>query len=370
MFTGGFQPRSVTFKANRACQDAINELGRTEDLHLSPDGRRLAIVGFRKRQLLVLDLAIRGLGKSRVVIANHSLRISSPDLNYPHGVFWVDDERLVVANRGSDVGLFAVPRANRQGDIELEPIAKITVADFKAMSAPGSVSVCMRGPRQADVLICNNAGHTVSRHTLHLGNENRFSDHEILLSAGLNIPDGVVHGPSGKVIAVSNHHARCVDIYDAQPGLGRRRKPIATLGGFGYPHGLRFSQDEQFLFVADAAEPFVHAFRRGPNGWQHAQEPLASLRVMSNAAFVRGHINAEEGGPKGIVLWDRANLMAITCEETPIAFFDVSPVLAAEDALPVAMKREAAGTRPLPPKAPNRSPPFDFLRWLRHVMSS
>jgi hypothetical protein len=48
---------------------------------------------------------------------------------------------------------------------------------------------------------------------------------------------------------------------------------------------------------------------------------------MDGETFARGHHNPQEGGPKGIDLHPRVNVLAVTAESMPLAFFDLDAAL-------------------------------------------
>lgn len=350
-FHGGFRAKQIKFKASKATRAAIQEIGRTEDLHFSPNGKRLVIAAFKKDQLLVLDLQMTTSSTQKIIVAKDHLQFTSSHLNYPHGVFWIDDERLIVANRGDAVGVFELPRRKPASRMAvLDPVAQITKADFAAMSSPGSVSIFPRDRTKADVLVCHNYAHIVSHHTLHSGERLFFDNHKVFLKRGFDVPDGVTFDASGKFFAISNHYGKAVNLFDFTQTLHSRSKPVATLRGFSYPHGVRFSRDGRFLLVADAGEPFVHIFQRDSEAWKDQDHPAASFHVMSEEEYLRGHNNMEEGGPKGIALWEKHGLLAVTCEARPLAFFDVGSILENRGIVPSALQRR--GTAPPAPEVP------------------
>jgi hypothetical protein len=49
--------------------------------------------------------------------------------------------------------------------------------------------------------------------------------------------------------------------------------------------------------------------------------------VMDEETFARGHQTPEEGGPKGLDLHPRTNVLAVTAECLPLAFFDLDAAL-------------------------------------------
>jgi hypothetical protein len=75
----------------------------------------------------------------------------------------------------------------------------------------------------------------------------------------------------------------------------------------------------------------VHVFTARRDGWKGVGYPTASLRVMDDDTFARGRHNRQEGGPKGIDLDPRTNVLAVTAECLPLAFFDLEAPLASPE---------------------------------------
>ena len=89
---------------------------------------------------------------------------------------------------------------------------------------------------------------------------------------------------------------------------------------------MRFLPDGNHICVTDAGAPFVRIYARPPQGWDGVQDPLFSVRVLDEATYRRGHYNPAEGGPKGIDLDAKGEIMAVTCEEQALAFFRLPSV--------------------------------------------
>jgi sugar lactone lactonase YvrE len=119
---------------------------------------------------------------------------------------------------------------------------------------------------------------------------------------------------------VSSHGTHDVKLYAVSNTLGPDSEPAGTLSGAGYPHGLQFSADDAFLLVADAGSQVVNVYQRGA-GWDGEHRPVHSVEVIDDVAFARGRRNIEEGGPKGLAIDRTGELVAITCEEQPLAFY-------------------------------------------------
>jgi len=90
---------AIQYTATDAAQRVIDGLGRTEDVQFSPTQRRLAVAGFHANRIAVFDVEIaRVAGEPRVAL-NEVVEIDSATLKGPHGLCFLDEDTLVVANR-------------------------------------------------------------------------------------------------------------------------------------------------------------------------------------------------------------------------------------------------------------------------------
>ena len=313
-------PRSLT--------DAIASLARTEDVRFSPNSRRLAIASFSRNRIAVFDIEIATSAAGTQVSLTGGVQLSSPALNAPHGLDFVDDDTLIVANRTGDVAIFTLPTGEAEArSCEVLPIQTCPAGGTNLLKSPGSVAVAGGRRDRREILICNNFGHTVTRHLLDVSAGYAVTSGEILLRKWLDIPDGVAVSPDRQWIAVSNHGTHNVLLFNNGPALNEHTDPDGILRRVHYPHGLRFSSDGRFLFVADAGAPDVHVYANDSAGWRGVRHPAATIRIMDESLFRRGQHNREEGGPKGLDVDAGSNVLVVTSECQPLAFFDVSETL-------------------------------------------
>ena len=197
------------------------------------------------------------------------------------------------------------------------------------MVQPGSVVVTRRDrPR---ILICNNEANTVSEHRFDLVAKTSEPS-RVLLQKWLDVPDGIAISPSGQ-IAISNHNTQGVLIYEGGRHLDEGSDPDAIGRGCFYPHGLRFTQDERFLLVADAGAPYVHVYSK-QGRWNGIRQPCVSIAVVDEDKFRRGRRDPQNGGPKGLDLDEKRGLLVTSCGAQPLAFFDLGFILeSAENSL-------------------------------------
>jgi len=318
----------LQYAAPQSVVDAIGSLGRTEDVRFSPSNRRLAVASFYRNRVVVFDVDIASSSGATQVALTGGVELSSSALQWPHGVDFLDDDTVIVTSRGRDVAFFELPPGNRDvRSLEVLPIARWPSDRTTLMNAPGSVAVSHVGDDGCEVLICNNDGHTVTRHLLDCDAGRAVRHSEILLQKYLDIPDGVSVSPDRRWIAVSNHATHHVLLYQNSPALSANAEPDGILRQASYPHGLRFSADGRHLFVADAGAPYLHIYAQDSDEWRGVRHPLATVRIMDDPMFERGRHNPEEGGPKGLDIDARSNVLVVTSECQPLAFFDVPALL-------------------------------------------
>lgn len=330
---------------------ALAAMGRTEDLAVSPDGKLLAVACFDSNRIALIGFEV----------IEDSVRITRIDsaavdgLDRPHGVVFLDDVTLLVANRESDVLLVTLdPKRWSACDSRI----LVGASTFVPAQTPGSVAVRRLGGGLVELLVCNNSVHNVTTYLLDKWDGFRVVDGEKLLAAHLDIPDGVALSNDGLWIAVSNHNHHAVNIYRYDEVLDSGAAPCGLLRGVNYPHGLEFSSDDRKLVVADAGLPNVCIYEAPGGDWSGEHLPRLIGRVMNEYDFHRGRHNPQEGGPKGLAFVDK-DIFVVTSEFRPLSFFKVSKVMSA----PVGELRRAGGDKEgLPFRIP-------FLRMAARLVS-
>jgi hypothetical protein len=305
-------------------REAIERLGRTEDVKFSPDNRRLALAGFVANACLVFDVRIRREGHGRRIAIDDFAELRSDWLRDPHGFDFIGNGILVVANRAGAVTMFRLPPRHSGGRaLEVQPFKVIDRADNadEALKTPGSLCITRASTWYGEMLVCDTFHNRITRHVFSTVAPGYLDSDAICLENQLDIPDGVVVSPDGAAVAVSNHGQHEILLYDRRR-MSRTAEPVGRLNGMDYPHGLRFSPDGQHLYTADAGRPLVYKFRRPPQGWCGSHTPVAIARVLSEEVFLKGRSNPQEGGPKGLDLTRDGALIAVTCEHQPLTIYD------------------------------------------------
>jgi DNA-binding beta-propeller fold protein YncE len=321
------QGQHLTFKPSSVVAERLRALGRTEDVVFSPDQTRLAIAGFNEHKVLVVQITIVTENGVMSVQSEACVELHCSDFKSPHGLAWIDDGTLVVANRGKDVIVVSVPAVCNAGEaVEIDPLLRLSKGSDGIIRSPGSIAVTRLNDDYFDFLVCNNYRHYISRHIIHRSNGFEAISDVRLFEHGLKVPDGIAISTDGELVAVSNHHGKRVDVFRNDAGSGTQSHPVFSLGIPHYPHGVRFAMEDRLILVADAGAPLVHVFARDGSTWKGAENPLLSIKVIDDDAFRRGHKNPMEGGPKGLDILADGSLFVVSCEEVPIAFFDFRSV--------------------------------------------
>lgn len=291
-------------------------IGRVEDVCFSPDGRRLALAAFARHRIVLCDLepAPGQDGAPRVV---RMRELWADSLKLPHGVHFVDERTLVVANIGGTCALYVLPEG------EGTELAEQTALPH---AEPGCVRLAGRGTADAALLVCGSRNHALVRYPLQAGNSPGAP--QTLLHRWLDLPDGVALSRDRQWLALSNHGAHSVLLY-RYAQCGTEVDPVGLLRGVRYPHGLVFSADGRHLFVADAGAPFLRIYAADAEGdWTGVRHPVRSLRVIDERTFAAGHSVPQEGGCKGVDLHPDGRWLALAAVLQPLLLLDVQQLLA------------------------------------------
>lgn len=315
------------FQCSESVAAAIARLGRTEDIRFSPDNRMLVIAGFTRKKLLCIKVDTQADAGAPRVSVRSFMEITSDGIEDVHGLDFIDHRTLAVANRSADVAIVRLPDAWRPDQsANARVLRRIKGPRWHKISSPGSLVVTRLPFGQVRLMVCNNYARRVTEHIVAPQLGYRSWRNRPILRQGLDIPDGIAVSPDGRWIAVSSHGTHDVKIFDGSAPLGKHVQPVSVLKNAGYPHGLRFCRNGKYLLVADAGAPNVNVFR-SEGGWAGEYLPFRTVRLLDSPTFERGHTSPLEGGPKGLDIDKSEELLAITCEEQPLAFFPMQAIL-------------------------------------------
>jgi len=329
----------VQYSASVAARRVIADIGRTEDVQFSPSNRRLAVAAFHHNRIAVFDVAIsRSAGKAQVAL-NGVVEIEAETLKGPHGLCFLDEDTLVVANREGSVEVFDVPAAGSVTNGNATRRRAVPGSPSGRIVTPGSVAAVALDGDTIELLVCNNYVNSVTRHVLDRRGDFAATADETLLQLGLDVPDGIAFSPDHRWIAVSNHNTHSVLLYDRSRRLGPDSEPDGLLRNVLCPHGVRFTFDQEFILVADAAARYVNVYKKDGESWSGTRDPVRLFEAMPPDVFARGRLNPQEGGPKGIDIRKDTNVLVATTEFQPLAFFDVDEVVRGAEAPENRLKR-------------------------------
>lgn len=323
--TSQLRATQIPFEAPEHVREALASMGRTEDVRLSPSGNRLAFACYTLDQVAVADVAISRTAAGVEVAVTDLARYSSTSLREPHGVDFVDDQTIVVGNRSGEIAVLRLPLSGADGQ------ATRVGSVVSELGAVGSVAVRPLSTGGHELLTVHNWANALARYLL--DEDGTISGGEVVVGRWLDLPDGLTRSSDGRWLAVSNHNTHDVLVFESE-ALNGDADPVGVLRGAGYPHGLRFGLDDRHLLVADAGAPYVDVFERAGDTWSTVSYPATTIRVMDDDTFTRGHHNAREGGPKGLDVDPRTNVLVITAESAPVAFFDVDLALEVREVRP------------------------------------
>lgn len=321
--------QQLELRASNAVRSVLSDIGRTEDVRFSPDNRRLILAGYGLNHLLILKIAIEASDAGPVVVADDFMELTSNGITSAHGVDFLDDRTLAVANRDGLVSILEIPPGELAGrHSRIDPIRELSGGIFCKLKSPGSLAARRDAGGRISLLVCNNYTHRVTQHVVDPARGYRVRRNRVLMARSLDIPDGIAVSYDERWIAVSNHNTHEVMLFDAAAPLGPWTEPAGILSDVDYPHGLRFTPDDRHLLVADAGAPLIHVYERG-GGWAGERGPIRSVTVLDDETFVRGRANPQEGGPKGLDIDRSGVVVAMTCEEQPLALFSLASMIEA-----------------------------------------
>jgi hypothetical protein len=105
--------REIEYTASPSVRRAVAALGQTEDVAFSPSNRRLAIAALLRNRITVFDIDIIPSPGGAHVALTGGVELSSPALQDPHGLAFIDDDTVIVMNRESGVALFKLPSGEK-----------------------------------------------------------------------------------------------------------------------------------------------------------------------------------------------------------------------------------------------------------------
>lgn len=327
---------------------------RTEDVKFSPSGRLLAMVATDGCVILYsVDLSASPLTVSFL------FELRSARLIIPHGIDFLSEDIIVVANRDADLAFFKLPgNAERGAVCHIDPIYEALSPFF----GTGGVSRKLRerplfcGPGSVRVtgnvlLVGCNYLNTVSTFKYSLDDNALVIEEGVLVAhEGLSVIDGIAISRDRMWMALSDHdHHRVVvyrrKIFSADDATGSNSHfqwdQMCSLVDIDlhYPHGLTFDKTGELLYVVDAGGRYVHAFRSSDHWCTDIYKSSIKIIGIEEEAYNKTHQATHEayrmleGGGKGLDLDPSGRVLVVTTRNQPLRFFSVeqfTPVIVNE----------------------------------------
>ena len=123
------------YSVPRHVLDTIISLGRTEDIKFSPSNRRLGLAAFHKNKIVMFKLSLRSSCQEKEITVTDVTEFSSACFKSPHGLDFIDEGTIIVANRDGDVCILRLPSDQDWRSCELEPIGVIPAGEI--LDSPG-----------------------------------------------------------------------------------------------------------------------------------------------------------------------------------------------------------------------------------------
>ncbi len=307
---------------------------RTEDIRFSPSGRMLAAVATTGRVIFCrVDIT------SQEVRVSQRAEFSSPSLMSPHGIEFLGEDVIAVANRMDGVIFFRVPAPDTWSERDtLVPIhtmgskwfgdtgASRELRGRTVSTGPGSIRA-----HGCELFVCCSKANSVTSHGFQLRDGTVETGEERLVARdGIEIPDGIAVSPDGRWMAVSDHDHQRVLIYSLQDNT---QTCVLRDAALCHPHGLCFDPSGQRLFVADAGGRKLHVFAVEKDWSTDASRSTYKIDAVEADAFDRTREDTEEqfraleGGVKGIDIDPSGRVLVTTCRHQTVRFFEIQPTL-------------------------------------------
>jgi hypothetical protein len=316
--------RELALEAPPSVRDQIAAIGSGEDLCFRSDGRCLALADYTGCGLVFFLINRVDPAEGPRIVVSQSVCLTSPELIDPHGLTFLGDHHLVVGNRSGHLIVYRLGEDHNGLPHSLTALKIIPAGEGLLLHGPGSLDARALRPDCYELLVCSNWSDSVSRFLLHITDEIRVLEEDLLFRRWIDLPDGIDIAPQGRWVATSSHYTQSVLLHDIHEWLSPHTDPQGVLRGLAYPHGVRFSHDGKFLFVADAGAPYVHIYHQPDGDWRGIHDPLLSALTMEESLFRRGQINPQEGGPKGLAIDPSGRVLVTCCKLQPLAFFDLA----------------------------------------------
>ena len=307
----------------------INEDVRSEDVHFSPSGKNLAIATTRGN-ILYFDVDI----SARPVRVYPRMVFKSDTLRAPHGIDFLTDELIVVANRRGCLNFYQIPHINSCAqETHLESLVNMDsewfgsigelrlYGDRQIATGPGSVRI-----HGNSLYVTCNLKNTVTECQLTFDcDEIEVGAERVIIQNGIDIADGLAFSHDGNWLAISDHGNRRVIVLDRSTNEISCTLRDADLQ---HPHGLCFDSDHNRIITSDSGGKCLHIFETDDNWSSDQSSSTFTCEGVDDAIFKKTQSQvpekrrALEGGIKGIDFDPGSKTFVTTCRYQMLRFFE------------------------------------------------
>jgi DNA-binding beta-propeller fold protein YncE len=310
-----------------------NKLDRFEGIAFSCSGRILGIATSESNTILLFR---RKSGNQFEETPYQRLVGPDSKVNYPHDLSFFrsgDVELLAVAQRGGSILLF---EKNKSDDLFCSrPVFEIIGRQSKLNFSDG---VAFVPPAGNYIAACNATTDKITFYRKSPESTNSFGlkpAFQIKLRS-LSTPDGLAFSQCGTWLAVANHGAGTVSIFQRRRSFFSRtklrygRRPVTVIKDptLRYPHSVAFIPRTNHLVVTSAGANYFNIY--SPTGFglkmSWSQLPVSQTVVGPEKIFREiNTANKMEGGPKGVDVYN--DDLAICSPEHGIKIYSSSKIL-------------------------------------------
>lgn len=317
----GLLNHEISIRMDEATEVLLKSVKRAEDVQISPNGKMLAIADIKGNQIVLFSIAF---AEGEAILSRGS-RVVANDILAPHGLAWIGENLLAVANRGGMVTFHRIDDL-KEGINEIPSVFSISGEQGHLIEHPGSILYRKRSRKIFEIFICNNFSDMVSQHLFSIQDgEISILEDRCLLFNDFKTPDGFALSKGEKTLFVSDHLGKRVLAYEFgnfAPGAAK-----GEIVNCAYPHGLVQHPQTGTLFIAGAGERCIHVVKDDGSGWRSITKPCYTFEMMSMEQFLPTHINIEDGGPKGITITPGGRYLVVSSQARPLSIFDVDSIL-------------------------------------------
>ena len=90
--------------------------------------------------------------------------------------------------------------------------------------------------------------------------------------------------------------------------------------------------------------------RQPDSNWRGVRSPSITAKVLSDEDYLRCRISREDGGPKGLDIDEENNLLVVSCENQPLAFYDLTSILKSAGSKVLLPAEGVSWSRPATPR--------------------